>query len=628
MEELDSYLFHQGTSYNSYNFMGVHFATQNGEDGAVFRVWAYNASAVWVVGDFNGWNKTEACKMKRITEQGIWEAFIPKTQKFDNYKFLIQTKDGRLLYKSDPYAFHSETDGKTASKVYSIEGTYNWNDADYIAYRAKINIYESPVNIYEIHAGSWKKYPDGNRYDYRKLADELLPYLKEMGYTHVELMPIMEHPFDGSWGYQITGYYSPTSRFGVPEDFMYFVDKMHSEGIGVILDWVPGHFPKDENGLVEFDGGYLYECQDSSRMEHKGWGTRVFDFGRNEVQSFLISNAVFWFDKYHIDGLRADAVASMIYLDYDRKPDEWRCNQYGGKENIEALEFLKKLNTEVFARYPYALMIAEESTAFGGVTRPVNMGGLGFNFKWNMGWMNDIFRYISTDPIYRCGIHDKLTFSLFYAFSENFILPISHDEVVHGKRSLIDKMWGGYNEKFAGMRAFYAYMIAHPGKKLLFMGCEFAQFKEWDYREGLEFFLLDYEAHYKMRQFVRELNNFYLQHSEFYEIDYDWRGFKWLVCDDKDSDTAVFERYSKDGSKIVAAFNFSGITITDYRVPCQEGIYSEALNTDGRHFGGSGMNNGVICSQKDENGVFIKITLPALSAVYFTYKKDKILKIE
>lgn len=628
MESQDSYLFHQGTSYNSYNFMGSHFEKRGNIEGVVFRVWAYNAAEIWVIGDFNGWEKENGSKMEKITEQGIWEVFIKGLSVFDNYKYLIKTSSGKMLYKSDPYAFHSETDGHTASKLYNLKDIYKWNDKNFLQYRKNLNIYESPINIYEVHPGSWKKYPDGNRYDYRKLADELLPYVKEMGYTHVELMPVMEHPYDGSWGYQITGYYSPTSRFGTPQDFMYFVDKMHSEGIGVILDWVPGHFPKDESGLIEFDGSYLYECQDSKRMEHKGWGTRIFDYGRNEVQSFLVSNAIFWFDYYHIDGLRVDAIASMIYLDYDRKAGEWNANQKGGRENLEAIEFLKKLNTEVFARYPNALMIAEESTAFANVTKPTNDGGLGFNFKWNMGWMNDIFKYISTDPVYRGGIHDKLTFSFFYAFSENYVLPISHDEVVHGKHSLIDKMFGSYSEKFATLRAFLAYMMAHPGKKLLFMGCEYAQFREWTYKEGLEFFMLDFEMHSKTRDFVRELNNFYLQNPPFYEIDFDWKGFNWLICDDKNNNTVVFERFSKDKNKIMAAINFSPVLLENYRIYCADGIYKEVFNTDAQQFGGEGLSNGTLITKKDKKGAYIEIILPALSAVYFSYKQDNILKLK
>ena len=628
MDNTDAYYFHQGTGYYSYNYMGAHSTILNGKQGVMFRVWAYNAEEIFVTGDFNNWAKKSNAKMQKITEQGIWEVFINNVNKFDNYKFLIKTKNKNWIYKADPYAFHSETDGYTASKFYDINNIYKWTDENFLAYREKTDIYSSPLNIYELHAGSWKKCFDGNRYDYKKLADELLPYIKEMGYTHIELMPIMEHPFDGSWGYQITGYYAPTSRFGKPEDFMYFVDKMHNEGIGVILDWVPGHFPKDDSGLMEFDGGYLFECQDLARMEHKGWGTRIFDFGRNEVQSFLISNAIFWFDKYHIDGLRVDAVASMIYLDYDRKPEEWKPNYKGGKENLEAIAFLKKLNKEVFARYPKALMIAEESTAFANVTKPVHNGGLGFNFKWNMGWMNDILEYISTDPIYREYKHDKLTFSLMYAFSENYILPISHDEVVHGKHSLIDKMWGIYEEKFATLRTFYAYMIAHPGKKLLFMGCEYAQFREWDYANGLEFFMLDYEMHNKTRQFIRDINNFYLQSPQFWEIDYDWQGFKWLVSDDNQNNIIVFERTDKKGNKIVAAFNFAPIIRNNYKIYCDKGFYNEIFNTENTNYGGKGITKQVLETSKDSNGHFISVNLSPLSAIYFDYKKDIIFNIE
>lgn len=650
MDFQDAYLFHQGTNFNTYNYLGANFVKRDSVDGVVFRVWAYNAVSVSVIGDFNLWGKKNNGKMEKVTEQGIWEVFIPKLVQFQAYKFLIKTKDKRLLYKSDPYAFHSETDGKTASKIYDLKDAFKWTDDNFIAYRNKTDMYSSPLNIYELHAGSWKKYADGNRYDYKKLADELLPYIKELGYTHVELMPVMEHPFDGSWGYQITGYYSVTSRFGTPADFMYFINKFHNEGIGVILDWVPGHFPKDENGLAEFDGGYLYECQDINRMEHAGWGTRTFDFGRPEVQSFLISNAVFWFEKFHIDGLRVDAIASMIYLDYDRKPGQWTPNFHGGRENLEAVAFLQKLNTEVFSRFPKALMIAEESTAFANVTKPVHCGGLGFNYKWNMGWMNDILEYLSTDPVYRVGKHNKLTFSLMYAFSENYILPISHDEVVHGKRSLVDKMYGSYEEKFATLRAFYALMASHPGKKLLFMGCEFAQFREWDYANELEFFMLGYDMHSKTKEFVRQLNNFYLQTPCLWEIDFSWDGFAWIISDDKENNIVVYKRMDKAGKEIIIAINFAPVLRTNYCFNCKEGTYLEIFNTDNTQFGGKGFTNGILITtenltqcentenleqgdniDKNENAKqsshFLSVTLPPLSALFLEHQEKKIFKI-
>lgn len=628
---LDSYLFHQGTNFNAYEYLGAHFETIDKTCGAVFRVWAPNAESVSVTGDFNSWQDANAVKMEKITEQGIWEVFIPSLTQFQSYKYIIKTKDKRLLYKCDPYAFHSESNGNKASKLYDLKGVFNWADENYINYRNKTDIYSSPLNIYEVNAGSWRRYPDGNFYDYRKLADELLPYVKELGFTHIELMPIMEYPFDGSWGYQVTGYYSPTSRFGTPADFMYFVNKLHSEGIGVILDWVPGHFPKDEQGLFEFDGVCLYECQDTLRMEHKGWGTRIFDYGRPEIQSFLISNAVFWFEKYHIDGLRVDAVASMLYLDYDRKKEEWHPNTSGGRESLEAVAFLQKLNKEVFLRYPKALMIAEESTTYPGVTMPIDRGGLGFNFKWNMGWMNDILEYCQIDPFFRKYNHNKLTFSLTYAFSENYILPISHDEVVHGKHSLIEKMFGTYEQKFAGLRIFFAYMIAHPGKKLLFMGSEFAQFKEWDYAGELEFFMLDFDMHKKIQEFIRQLNNFYLQTPALWEIDFCWEGFNWIISDDAEQNIIVFSRKDKEKNEYITVINFAPVLRENYCIGCRQGTFEEVFNTDDRNYGGSGITNGTVKALKGGMHGFdnhISIILPPLSALFFKYNCEKILKIK
>ena len=483
--DLPLFLFHQGTNYNAYDFMGAHFVCVNGKEGVMFRVWAPKADAVALTGDFNGWNPN-ACPMNKISEKGVYEIFVEGLKEFDCYKYAV-IKHGKIIFKSDPYAFHSETPPKTASKVYCLDG-YEWHDGCFIA--EKTAPYDKAVNIYEVNLASWKRHADGSYYTYREYADELVDYVLNMGYTHIELMPVAEYPFDGSWGYQVTGYYSVSSRFGTPKDFMCFVDTCHKNGISVIVDWVPAHFPKDEHGLYEFDGTPCYENQGLDRQEHKAWGTRIFDWGRNEIQSFLISNAVFLFEKFHIDGLRVDAVASMLYLDYDRKAGEWTPNENGGNQNIQAIEFFKKLNSVIFGRFPNALMIAEESTAFPLITKPVDVGGLGFNFKWNMGWMNDVLSYMSCDPYFRSGCHNKLTFSMFYAFSENFILPISHDEVVHGKKSLLDKMPGNTEEKFANLRAFNIYMFAHPGKKLNFMGNEFGQFKEWDYREGLVFFML------------------------------------------------------------------------------------------------------------------------------------------
>lgn len=563
--------FERGSACDAYRFMGC----QLYDGGAVFRVWAPAAEAVSVVGDFNAWDKS-VCPMRRISAAGVWEADVKGIEKFTNYKYCV-TARGRDVYKSDPYAFHSETHDATASKAYPLDG-YIWHDAGYLAARDEKNIYRSPVNIYEAHIGSWRRYADGNVFDYRKFADEAAAYLTAMHYTHIELMGIAEYPFDGSWGYQVTGYYAPTSRYGTPDDFKYMVDTFHAAGIGVILDWVPGHFPKNENGLYEFDGGPLYEPVDELRKEHKEWGTRCFDYRRGEVKSFLLSNAMMWFDVYHVDGLRVDAVASMLYLDYGRK--EWRPNEYGGKENLDAVDFFRALNTAVFARFPSAMMIAEESTAWPGVTAPADKGGLGFNFKWNMGWMNDSLRYIRTDPLFRKGVHNCLTFSLTYAFSENYILPISHDEVVHGKGSLLNKMPGAYEEKFASYRAFLMNMYIHPGKKLLFMGCELAMFAEWAFDRELDWQLLSFPAHDGAHEFVRALNRLYSAQPAFFERDDGWEGFRWHIADDAAQNIVAMERYAADGSRLMAVVNFSPVARPRYRIGADPGVYTDILRSD------------------------------------------------
>lgn len=616
--DIPVYLFRQGRNCRAYDFFGSHIT----DDTVVFRVWAPNALAVSVVGEFNSWNE-EANPMEKIAD-GIWETEIYGLRQYDCYKYSILAEDGVRRMKADPYAFHSETRPANASKIYDLGG-YEWHDEDYLQNVYKKEVYSSPVNIYELHAGSWKTYPDGEPYSYRALADELVGYLNEMSYTHVELMPVLEHPFDGSWGYQVTGYFAVTSRYGTPHDFMYFVDRLHEAGIGVILDWVPAHFPKDAHGLYEFDGSCCYEYADPMKREHADWGTRIFDFGKNEVISFLTSSAAFFFDKYHIDGLRVDAVASMLYLDYGRRGGQWRPNIYGGRENLEAVSFLKYLNESIFRDYPHALMIAEESTAWPLVTKPVSVDGLGFNFKWNMGWMNDILRYCSLDGLSRKFNHDLITFSMFYAFSENFVLPISHDEVVHGKKSLIDKMPGNYEEKFKGMKAFLGYMYSHPGKKLLFMGQEFGQFIEWDEKKQLDWFLLDYDSHRQLHEFVKELNRVYKENPPLWQIDYSWEGFNWLVSDDNSNSVVAFERIDKNGEKIIAICNFTPVVREKYRIGVEKrGSLTYLLNSDSKCFGGEGIADGKRIYTKKipmhgKNNSF-EITVPGFSCVYLKYK--------
>lgn len=611
---LPIYYFHQGTNYRAYEFMGAHFSKE--KDGVVFRTWAPNASSVSVVGDFNDWNTT-AHVMNKVSDGGVYELFIKGVKQFDAYKFYIKNND-RSFFKADPYAFHSETLGKTASKVYDIEA-YKWNDKNFISSRSAP--YDKPMNIYELNLASWKRKEDGSYYTYRDYAEELVPYVKEMGYTHVELMPISEYPFDGSWGYQVTGYYSPSARFGEPKDFMYFVDVCHRNGISVIVDWVPAHFPKDEHGLYEFDGECCYENKGWDRKENKGWGTRLFDLGRNEVQCFLVSNALFLFDKYHVDGLRVDAVAAMLYLDYDKKDGEWIPNENGGNYNLQAIEFFKKLNGTVFLNYPNVLMIAEESTSFPMITKPTDVGGLGFNYKWNMGWMNDILSYVEGDPYFRAAKHDKITFSMFYAFSENFILPISHDEVVHGKKSILDKMPGDVFTKFSNLRAFNCYMYAHPGKKLTFMGSEFGQFKEWDYKEGIEFFMLKFDLHRKLLNFNKELNHLYKSTPALYEIEDGWNGFNWISADERDNNVVSFERKDKNGRVLCAIINFSGNNYSNYRLGVEKGEYKIVLNSDDKKFGGCGFTKGKtfksvrIGAHGRKNS--IRFNLPRFSGIYF-----------
>ena len=616
---LAEYLFHEGTNYTAYDFLGAHLK----DDIGIFRVWAPKAQEVYVTGDFNNWEKTKD-KAYRITDGGIFECVIQNVKEFDSYKYIIKTRKGNLIYKSDPYGFHFETRPKTASKIYNLAG-YEWNDDNWMQSRKALH--DKPVSIYEMHLGSWKKFSDGNSFGYKKTAEELVKYIKEMNFTHIELMPVSEYPYDKSWGYQVTGYYAPTSRYGTPKDFMYLIDLCHQNGIGVILDWVPAHFPKDAHGLYEFDGSYLYEYSDPKKREHADWGTRIFDYGKNEVKCFLISNACFWLDKYHVDGLRVDAVASMLYLDYGKKNGEWTPNIYGGNGNIEAKEFMQELNKRVLTEFDGVMMIAEESTAWPMITYPPEVGGLGFNYKWNMGWMNDSLMYMSNDPFFRKGVHNNLTFSLTYAFSENFILPLSHDEVVHGKKALLSKMPGKYEDKFANLRAYLAYMYAHPGKKLLFMGCEIGQFIEWNEEKELDWNLLIYDSHKKQQLFVKELNKFYLNNKPLFELDTSWEGFDWASLDDACNNVISFFRKDKDGNDLLCVSNFSSLTHKDYKIGVKRrGVYYEVFSTDDEIFGGGGIKNGKITTFSGKmhgQKQHIKITIPPFSTVYFLKKATK-----
>ena len=622
--DLPIHLFHQGTNYRAYEFLGCHFNAKAGE--ATFRTWAPNAQAIHLVGDFNNWQEGKT-PMIRISDSGIWEVVVTGVSVEQRYKFSIVASNGERILKADPFAFHSETDEKTASIICDL-GTYKWGDQTW--QKAKEDLFDKPVNIYELHLGSWQRGENGEILTYAQIAMRLIPYIKEMHYTHIELMPVMEHPYGGSWGYQVCGFYAPTSRYGTPHDLMRFIDLCHQSGIGVILDWVPAHFPKDAHGLYEFDGTPLYECQGDDRKEHPEWGTRCFDYGRTEVQSFLVSNAVFWLDIYHADGLRVDAVSSMLYLDYGRKPGQWFPNTQGNNKNLDAVSFLQKLNLAVFKYHPYTMMIAEESTAWPMVTKPPQDGGLGFNFKWNMGWMNDMLEYITIDPLFRKDVHNKLTFSFYYAFSENFILPISHDEVVHGKKSLLDKMPGNYEMKFAGLRAFLGYMMTHPGKKLTFMGTEFGQFKEWAYDDSLDWHLLEYEQHKKMHNYVKALNKFYLDTPALWEIDYSWDGFSWISDSDSMQNIIVFTRTNEDGERIISLINFAPVKRDDYRIGVPEaGIYEEAFNSDAVEFGGEGnTNNNLQTEEIDMHGFkqSLNLTVPPMSAICFTIKKKGVIK--
>ncbi len=624
-EEFD--LFHRGENFHAYRFMGAHCL---GDGRYVFRVWAPCAKSVSVVGDFNDWDR-DAHPMSKVSYGGIWEVVAEGLSTFDLYKFSVESQAGNIHLKADPYGFHFETRPGTATKLYELSG-FTWSDDRYLQKRGSQNILESPMNVYEVHAGSWRRFADGAFFNYRKLAEELIPYVLDMGYTHIELLPVSEYPYDGSWGYQVTGYYAPTARYGTPHDFMHFVNECHKAGIGVIIDWVAAHFPKDEMGLYEFDGSCCYEYADPLKNEHPDWGTRIFDYERGEVQSFLISNALFFLEQYHIDGIRVDAVASMLYLDYGRRDGAWRPNQYGGRENLGAVAFLQKLNKAAFGAFPSVLMIAEESTAWPMVTKPIEDGGLGFLFKWNMGWMNDALSYMSKDPFFRSGVHHQLTFSMTYAFSENYILPLSHDETVHGKCSLINKMPGPYEQKFANLRAFLAYQMAHPGKKLLFMGDEFAQFIEWNYQKELDWVLLDYEYHQKFRDCIRDMNHLYINNPPFWEIDSGWDGFLWLVTDDYQQNVLAFIRRDKKGHEILCVFNFSPVCREEYRIGLPKpSRLRRLLFTDDKKYGGEGIKQKQVATEMipfhnyDQS---VAITVAPMSAAFYEIKNMRVKRKE
>lgn len=627
ISDYDLFLFNQGNHHRIYEKLGCHLCEVNGFSGASFAVWAPSAQRVSVVGSFNCWDG-RIHSMRMIGSSGVWELFIPGLNKGDLYKYEIKTPSGENYIKADPYAFYAEKPPHTASVVYDTNN-YNWSDGNWIKIRSEESVFNKPVNIYEVHLGSWMKETDDDPesetgfkpYSYRRLADTLIPYAKNMGYTHLELLPIMEHPFDGSWGYQVTGFYASTSRFGNPEDFKYFVDSCHQNGLGILLDWVPAHFPKDGHGLARFDGTALYEYGDKRKGEHLEWGTHIFNYERNEVRNFLISNAVYWFDQFHIDGLRVDAVASMLYLDYCRKPGEWVPNEYGGRENLEAVEFIKHLNTVVYKYFPNVMMIAEESTSWPGVTKPVHEGGLGFSHKWNMGWMNDFLKYMSMDSYFRKDHQNLVTFSLAYAWSETFILVLSHDEVVHGKSSLIEKMPGDYWQKFAGLRSAYGYFFGHPGKKLLFMGNEFGQFIEWRYKEGLDWHLLNYPMHKKLSRCVSDLNHLYKTEKALYQVDFNHDGFEWIDCSDTEHSIISFIRKGEDWhDMLIFVCNFTPQAYEDYRIGAPlDTTYTEIFNTDDEKYGGSNvLNSNPIISEKQpchNKPYSITLRIPPLATI-------------
>lgn len=632
--EFDFYLFGEGKHYRIYEKLGAKPTERNGIEGVYFSVWAPNAKEVSIVGDFNHWSIGQNSMTRNL--MGIWEAFIPGLKSGEKYKYAVINSHGACCLKTDPYGYQQETRPATASIVTDL--SYPWNDEAWLDKRANTDPHDLPISVYEVHLGSWLHtgletppengqavaVPDkpGARFlTYRELADRLIPYVKEIGYTHIELLPITEHPFDGSWGYQVVGYFAPTSRYGTPRDFMYFIDRCHQEGIGVIVDWVPGHFPKDAHGLADFDGTALYEYADWRKGEHKGWGTLVFNYDRNEVRNFLIASALFWFEKYHIDGIRVDAVASMLYLDYER--EEWIPNQYGGRENLEAVEFLKQLNAAIFHYYPGVLSIAEESTTWAKVSHPIDDGGLGFNFKWNMGWMNDTLRYFAVHPQERSNVHGQLTFSIWYAFTEKFMLALSHDEVVHGKGHLWQKMPGDDGQKMANLRVLLTYMFTHPGKKTLFMGMEFGQTREWNVNADLDWWLLQYEPHQKVQQLVKDLHRVYLSNPALYRDDFTREGFEWIECNDMPRGMITYLRKDKhSGDTIVVACNFKPNFYGSYWLGVREpGIYRELINTDDTKYGGHGRVNGSEIKTRQWNSSpwphALEINIPPLSVMVF-----------
>jgi 1,4-alpha-glucan branching enzyme len=623
MGELDLHLLGEGQHWKSYEKLGAHSRTINGVAGVNFAVWAPNAEAVAVVGDFNMWDR-RSHQMRKHIPAGVWELFIPGVAAGSHYKYAVKHRGGHVVDKCDPYGFFAEVPPRTANIVADLDN-YKWNDADWIATRPQHNALDAPQAIYEMHLGSWRRDPSNPErwLSYGEIAPQLADYCKKMGFTHVQLLPVSEHPFTGSWGYQTTGYYAATSRYGTPEDFMHFVDLMHQNNIGVIIDWVPAHFPKDDHGLRWFDGTALYEHSDPRKGEHPDWGTLIFNYGRNEVKNFLLSNALFWLDKYHIDGLRVDAVASMLYLDYSRKEGEWEPNMYGGRENLEAIDFLKKFNEEVHLQYPGVLTVAEESTAWTGVSRPTYLGGLGFSLKWNMGWMNDTRQYFHKEPIHRKYHQDELTFSLIYAFTENFCLPMSHDEVVHGKGSLLDQMPGDLWQKFANLRLLYGYMWSHPGKKLLYMGGEFGQWNEWNHNESLQWHLLDWQSHQGVQRYLADLNALYRREPAMHQVDFEWTGFEWIDCHNWQDSILAYVRKAKDPNDfLIVCCNFTPVPRIGYKIGVPEAcFYEEISNSDSTFYGGSDLGNagGIQALPQESHGrpASMEVTLPPLATVIF-----------